>query len=164
MGRLAAEQDETNGTHTVHVHATARFEPQGERPDWPDAVPEGAEPDQWGYVETEPIPLSILHDCTEIEAGLVVYWLDALNDADSGFSGYRDNATKTNSLLDRIYDLRLPDPSDESVADALRPFLDNVQAASDLDQQIAFTDGLIDQIVYRLYGLSGEEVAVVRRA
>jgi hypothetical protein len=32
------------------------------------------------YVETDPIPVCTLHNCTEIEAGLVVHWLDALND------------------------------------------------------------------------------------
>jgi hypothetical protein len=159
VGRLVAEQDDDGDTHTVHVRATARFKPQGERSEWPEAVPDDAEPDQWGYVETAPLPVCTLHDCTEIEAGLVVHWCAALNDADSGFSGYRDNATKTNSLLDRLYDARFPDP--DSSRDALRPFLDNAQQAAALDRQIAFTDGLIDQIVYRLYGLTDEEVAVV---
>ena len=119
------------------------------------------QPDTSGTVETEPLPVCTLRDCSEIEAGLVVHWLDALNDADAGFSGYRDTATKTISLLDRLYDLRLPDPSTDDVTDALRPFLDNAQQAAALDRQIAFTDGLIDQIVYRLYGLTDEEVAVV---
>jgi mannitol-1-phosphate/altronate dehydrogenase len=43
----------------------------------------------------------------------------------------------------------------------VRPFLDNAQQAAALDRQIEFTDGLIDRIVYRLYGLSEDEVAVV---
>ena len=149
------------------VRATARFKPpgsgsgtgSGERETWPDVVPTDAEPDQWGYVELKPLPVCTLHDCTEIEAGLVVHWLAALNDADSGFSGYRDTATKMISLLDRLYDLRLPDP--DSSRDALRSFLDNAEAAADLDAQIEFTDGLIDRVVYRLYGLSDAEVAVV---
>jgi hypothetical protein len=157
IGRLTA----THRGDAVTVRATARFKPHGERSEWPDVVPTDAEPDQWGYVEMEPIDVCTLHDCTEIEAGLVVHWLAALNDADSGFSGYRDTATKTISLLDRLYDLRLPDPSDEDVRDALRPFLDNAAAAADLDVQIEFTDGLIDRVVYRLYGLSDAEVAVV---
>lgn len=171
VGRLATERDGT----TVHVRATARFKPcsesesrtnpepdsgpAGERNGWPDAVPDDAEPDRWGYVETEPLPVCTLHDCSEREAGLIVHWLDALNDADRGFSGYRDTATKTIPLLDRLYDLRFPDP--DRRRDALRSFLDNAQAAADLDRQIAFTDGLIDRIVYRLYDLSDEEVAVV---
>ena len=117
--------------------------------------------DASGNVEIDPIPTCTLRDGPALEAGLVVHWLDALNDADAGFSGYRDTATKTISLLDRLYDLRLPDPSAGDVADALRPFLDNAQAAAELDRQIEFTDGLIDRIVYRLYGLTDEEVAVV---
>lgn len=72
VGRLVATQDETNGSYTVHVRATARFSR----------------------------------------------------------------------------------PSEEDVQDALRPFLDNAEQDAELDRQIAFTDGLIDQIVYRLYGLS----------
>jgi hypothetical protein len=159
VGRLTA--DRASDGETVHVRATARFKPSGDPESWPDAVPAGAEPDQWGYVETDPLPVCTLRDCSELEAGLVVHWLDALNEADAGFSGYRDNATKTNSLLDRLYDLRVPDPSESDVQNALRPFLDNAQAAAALDLQIQFTDDLIDQIVYRLYGLSDEEVAVV---
>ena len=159
VGRLGAESD----GDIVHVRATARFKPEGDRESWPDAVPDEAERDQWDYVETDPIPVCTLHDCTETEAGLVVHWLDALNDADSGFSSYRDNATKTNSLLKRIHDARFPDPSDEDIQNALRPFLQNAKEATELDRQIAFTDGLIDQVVYRLYGLSDEEIAVIEQ-
>jgi len=32
-----------------------------------------------------------------------------------------------------------------------------------LEAQIAFTDDLIDQIVYRLYGLTQEEIELVNR-
>lgn len=45
--------------------------------------------------------------------------------------------------------------------DALRPFLRNAAKAAELDRQVAFTDGLIDRVVYRLYGLTDEEVGVV---
>ncbi|WP_431978672.1 Eco57I restriction-modification methylase domain-containing protein [Salinibacter sp.] len=163
VGHLAAESETDGDALTVTVHATARFKPEGEPENWPDAVPTGAEPDQWGYVETTPIPVCTLHDCTDIEAGLVVHWSKALNDTGDGFSGYRDNATKTNSLLDRIYDARFPDPSDDSVQSALQPFLDNAAAAAELDAKIEFTDHLIDHIVYRLYGLSDEEIEVVEQ-
>jgi hypothetical protein len=43
----------------------------------------------------------------------------------------------------------------------LGSFLDTAREAETLDARIAFTDRLIDQIVYRLYGLTDEEVAVV---
>jgi len=68
---------------------------------------------------------------------------------------------KSLSRLDRLYDLRFPDPSDDGVVDALRPFLDNAQQAAELDRQIQFTDDLIDRIVYRLYGLTDAEGTVV---
>jgi hypothetical protein len=84
-------------------------------------------------------------------------WLHALSDRGDGFSGYRDNATKTNSLRDRILDIHFPDP--EANAASLRPFLNNAKTAADLDRRIRFTDRLIDQIVYRIYGLSDDEVA-----
>jgi hypothetical protein len=168
IGRLTA----THRGDAVTVHATARFKPpesgagtgSGDGDTWPDVVPDDAEPDQWGYVETEPLPVCTLHDCTEIETGLVVHWLQALNDADAGFSGYRDTATKTISLLDRIYDIRFPDPSSSSTQNALKSFLDNVKEAEQLDEQITFTDQLIDDVVYRLYDLTEEEIAVVEDA
>jgi uncharacterized protein Yka (UPF0111/DUF47 family) len=155
IGTLSATQDDD----TVQVRATARFKPDGPRESWPGVVPDDAEPDRWGYVETAPLSVCALHDCSEAEAGLVVHWLDALNDADSGFSGYRDTATKTIPLLDRIYDIRFPDP--DYCRDALGSFLRNAAEAAELDREIAFTDGLIDQIVYRLYGLSEDGVGVV---
>lgn len=140
MGRLSAQQDDTNGAQPVLVRATVRFKPEGNRPFWPDPVPSDAEPDEWGYVETEPRPVCTLHDCTEVEAGLVVHWCEALNDADSGFSGDRDNATKTNSLLDRFYDVRFPDPSDDGMAHALRSFL-NIDDAEAYEVEFVTGEG-----------------------
>jgi len=165
IDRLIVETASTDDdTVPVHVRAIARFKPEGERESWPAAVPETAEPDRHDYVATEPIDVCTLHGCDKIETGLVVHWLRALNDKGNGFSGYRDNATSRDySLLDRTFNIRLPDPSDDSVRDALRPFLNNAEAAAELDAQIGFTDALIDQIVYRLYGLTDGEVAVVER-
>lgn len=81
---------ELANTSAVSVHATACFKLEGERSEWPDVVPADVEPDQWDYVEPTPMGVCTLHDCTEIEAGLVVHWLNALNDADSEFSRYRE--------------------------------------------------------------------------
>ena len=164
IGTLSTEKDDTGGPHTLAVRATARFKPEGEREMWPDAVPDDAEPDQWDYVETDPLPVCTLHDCSTLEADLVAHWVEALNDADAGFSGYRDTATKTISLLNRIYDIRFPNPSNSSTQNALKPFFDNVEEAEQLDEQITFTDQLIDDVVYRLYDLTEEEIAVVEDA
>ena len=154
IGTLTADRE----GDTVRVHATARY-----KPDADESIPDDAL-DQWGYHETDPVVICILHDSPDAEAGLVVHWMDVLNAHGSGYGGYRANATKTNSLLDRIHAARLPDPSDDAIQRSLRPFLDNATEAARLDAHLTFTDTLIDQIVYRLYGLTDEEVAVVEGA
>ncbi len=151
IGTLSAERE----GDTVRVHATARYKPDAE-----ESIPDDAL-DQWGYHETDPVAVCTLHDSPDAEAGLVVHWMDVLNAHGSGYGGYRANATKTNSLLDRIHAARLPDPSDDAIQRSLRPFLDNATEAARLDAHLTFTDTLIDQIVYRLYGLTDGEVAVV---
>ena len=45
-----------------------------------------------------------------------------------------------------------------------REFAASVAKLTPLKQKIALTDGLIDQIVYRLYGLTPDEVATVEKA
>jgi hypothetical protein len=151
IGTLSAEQQ----SDTVTVRATVRYKPEDDE-DLPDDAL-----DRWGYYETDPVAVCTLHGCSALESGLLVHWLDVLNAHGSGYSGYRDQATKTNSLLDRLHAARFPDPQDDTVLRGLRPFLDNARAAARLDAHLTFTDTLIDQIVYRLYGLSDEEIAVV---
>ena len=151
IGTLSAERP----SDTVIVRATVRYKPKDD-----ENIPDDAL-DRWGYHETDPVAVCTLHGCTDLESGLLTHWLDVLNAHGSGYSGYRDQATKTNSLLDRLHAARFPDPRDESVLRGLRPFLKNATAAARLDAHLTFTDALIDQIVYRLYGLSDEEVRVV---
>jgi type II restriction/modification system DNA methylase subunit YeeA len=47
------------------------------------------------------------------------------------------------------------------VRDGLR---EQVDQAAELDEQIERTDELIDEIVYDLYGLTDEEIAIVEAA
>ncbi len=154
IGRLVVTTDAAPGAAatTVHVRATARYKPaEGKAPELVR--------DTYGYVETAPLPACTLHGCTALEAGLVVHWLAALDDAAAGFAGYRANATKTKSLLDRLLAARLPDPS--AVEADLRAYLANAEAAATLDARRAATDALIDAVVYALYGLTDADVAVV---
>jgi hypothetical protein len=105
------------------------------------------------------VPACVLRGCTALEAGLVVHWLAALNGEGQGFAGYRANATKTKRPLDRLLAARLPDP--EACEADLRAYLANAEAAAALDARLAATDALIDAVVYRLYGLTDADVAVV---
>jgi len=79
-----------------------------------------------------------------------------------GFAGFRETATKTNSLVDRLEAITLPDPDD--VADDLERYREAVERAEELDEKIQRTDDLIDDIVYDLYGLTDEEIEIVEEA
>jgi hypothetical protein len=79
-----------------------------------------------------------------------------------GFAGFRETATKTNSLVDRLEELTLPELSD--VEGGLERYLDVTERAEELDAKIERTDQLIDEIVYELYGLDEEEIEIVEEA
>jgi len=138
---------------TVVIYAAARYKPDDE-----DAY----ETDRWGYTETEPMPAMRLTDLSETEADLVAAFVPVAVEEAGGFAGFRENATKTNSLVDRLEAMTLPDPDD--VAEDLERYRDAVERAEELDAKIERTDDLIDQIVYDLYGLTDEEIEIVEDA
>ncbi len=83
-------------------------------------------------------------------------------DEAGGFANFRETATKTNSLVDRLKAIELPDV--DGVADDLENYLETKERAEELDAKIEQTDRLIDEIVYELYGLTEEETEIVEEA
>jgi len=83
-------------------------------------------------------------------------------DGAGGFAGFRETATKTNSLVDRLRKLTLPAVDD--VRDGLASYMETVERADELEANIERTDELIDEIVYELYGLTDEEIKIVEEA
>ena len=83
-------------------------------------------------------------------------------DEAGGFAGFRQSATKTNSLVDRLEALTLPDVG--ATRDGLERYIDVKERADELDEKIERTDALIDEIVYDLYGLTDEEIEIVEEA
>jgi type I restriction-modification system DNA methylase subunit len=150
VGTVTVERE--NDT-AVTIHATARYKPDDE---------DAHETDQWGYTETEPMPAMELTDLTETEADLVEAFVPVAVEKADGFAGFRETATKTNSLVDRLEAITLPDPDD--VADDLERYWEAVERAEELDEKIQRTDALIDEIVYDLYGLTDEEIEIVEEA
>ncbi|SHH03675.1 Eco57I restriction-modification methylase domain-containing protein [Halobaculum gomorrense] len=138
---------------TVEVRLTARYKPDDE---------DAHETDQWGYTETDPLPAMRITDLTETEADLIEAFVPVAVDEAGGFAGFRETATKTNSLVDRLRGLTLPVVED--VRDGLESYIETQERAEELEEQIERTDELIDEIVYELYGLTDEEIEIVEEA
>ncbi|OYR55514.1 restriction endonuclease [Halorubrum sp. Ea1] len=139
--------------NTVLIEATARYKPDDE---------DAHETDQWGYTETEYLPAFRTTDLTETEADLIEHFVPVAVDEAGGFANFRETATKTNSLVDRLKAIELPAVDD--VADDLENYLETKERAEELDAKIEQTDQLIDEIVYELYGLTEEEIEIVEEA
>ncbi len=139
--------------NTVTVKATARYKPEHE---------DEYKTDQWGYRETDYETAFSVTNLSDEEAALVEAFIPVAVDEAGGFAGFRETATKTNSLSDRLKAMQLPDPDD--VVDDLRRYVDNRERAVELDEKIKKTDQLIDEIVYDLYDLTDEEIEIVEEA
>jgi hypothetical protein len=150
--RVGSVKTECDG-HRITVYASARYKPEN---------PDEYETDQWGYTETDYQEAFALTDLTEEEAALVEAFVPVAVEKGDGFAGFRENATKTNSPIDRVKAIVLPDPDD--VADDLRRYIEVKERAEELDEKIEKTDQLIDETVYGLYALTDEEIKIVESA
>ena len=70
--------------------------------------------------------------------------------------------TKTNSPHDRLRGLTLPTVAE--VEDGLANYRETVERAEELEAEIERTDDLVDEIVYELYGLTDEVIAIVEES
>lgn len=140
-------------TTTVEICLTARYKPDDEN---------AHETDQWGYTETDTLSALRITDLSETEADLIEAFVPVAVDEADGFANFRETATKTNSLIDRLRKLTLPAVDD--VCEGLGSYIETKERADELEQQINRTDELIDEIVYELYGLTDEEIEIVEEA
>jgi hypothetical protein len=147
VGNVNAERDGTS----VTISATARYKPEDK---------DAHETDTYGYTETEFCEAFTLTDLSEKEAALVESFVPVAVKKEIG--SFRDNATKTNSLIDRLKGMTLPDPDD--VSEDLQRYVETKERADELDEKIEKTDQLIDEIVYDLYDLTDEEIEIVEEA
>ncbi|MFB6142397.1 MAG: restriction endonuclease, partial [Halorientalis sp.] len=143
---------------TVEIRLTARYKP-AESGVYGDGDPET---DQYGYAETDPLAALRVTDLSETEADLIEAFVPVAVDEAGGFAGFRETATKTNSLVDRLRGLTLPAVAD--VREGLASYRETKARAEELEAKIERTDDLIDEIVYELYGLTDEEIEIVEDA
>lgn len=99
---------------------------------------------------------------TEIEADLIEAFIPIAVDEVGGFTNFRETATTTNHLVDRLRELTLP--AVEDVRNGLQNYIETKERAEELGAKIEKTDELIDKIVYELYGLTDEEIEIVEEA
>jgi hypothetical protein len=144
------EFEERNGELILKV--SARY-----KPDDSENIDED-ELDRWGYFETEKVP-AMRFDVDEKLRPLIEEFVSLAVDEAGGFAGFRESATKTNSVIDRLEKLTLPKLED--VEQGLEKFIDNREEAEELEEEIQETDELIDAIVFDLYDLTEEEVETV---
>ncbi|SEP25158.1 Eco57I restriction-modification methylase [Halogranum amylolyticum] len=147
VGRAAVARESDS---TVEIQLTARYKPDNET---------AYVTDQWGYTETDALPALRITDLTAAEADLIEAFVPVAVDEAGGFAGFRETATKTNSLIDRLRKLTLPKIAD--VEAGLADYMATVERAEELEAKIERTDALIDEIVYELYELSEEEIKIV---
>jgi type I restriction-modification system DNA methylase subunit len=149
VGEVKTERKQSR----VKIYATVRYKPEDQ---------DEFETDQWGYTETDYKEAFTLTDLTSEEAALIEAFVPIAVEEADGFAGFRDNATKTNSPIDRLKAITLPETSD--VADDLERYLRTMERAAELREMIENTDQLIDELVYDLYNLSDNEIEVVEGA
>ncbi|MEF8843192.1 MAG: restriction endonuclease [Haloarculaceae archaeon] len=104
----------------------------------------------------------VFHDLDPAQADLIEAFVPHAVEEAGGYARFRDGATKTISLLDRLESLTLPALDD--VRGGVEDYRDAVERAEELDEKIERTDALIDAIVYELYGLTDEEIEIVEEA
>lgn len=138
---------------SVEIRLSARYKPENE---------DDHETDRWGYTETDLLPALRISDLEEREADLLEAFVPVAVDEAGGFATFRESATKTNSLVDRLRRLTLPAIDD--VEEGLESYLETMARAEELEETIAKADDLIDRIVYELYGLTEEEIQIVEDA
>jgi len=132
------------------ILATARYKPDNE---------EEVETDQWGYTETEFHPAIELVGLDDQMGALVKEFVPFAVEEAGGFANFREQATTTNSLVDRLGNTTLPALSD--IESEFERYLDTRERAELLNSKINKTDILIDMIAYKLYDLSEEEIRIV---
>ena len=97
-----------------------------------------------GYTETAYLLSLRITDFTEREADPIEHFVPVVVNKAGGIANFRETAMRTNSLVDRMKAIELPDVDD--VAGDLENYLETTERAEELDAKIEQTDALIDEL------------------
>ena len=145
IARIAFEED--NG---LILKLSARYKPSNKQ--------EFDDLDQWGYRETDFIPVMYFDVEDTMKVLVREYTKLAINKA-KGFANFRKSATKSISLIDRLEQLTLPKLED--VKSGLIKYVKQKNKFKDLKEEIYKIDILLDANVFKLYKLDDDEIKVI---
>ncbi|WP_058826562.1 Eco57I restriction-modification methylase domain-containing protein [Haloferax sp. Q22] len=134
----------------VTIEASARYKPED---------PEDYETDRWGYTETDHYPVMEFVGIDELQSDLLVEFVDYATNEGDGFAGFRETATKRNSLVDRLGEIIMPSLQD--VESDLEIYLDQKESVRELDARHDRLFKFLNRIVYELYELEEEKIEMV---
>ncbi|SER35735.1 class I SAM-dependent DNA methyltransferase [Natrinema salaciae] len=134
----------------LRILATARYKPE---------TPDEYETDRWGYTETDYLPAMDFVGLEEVKRNVITEFVPKAVANGDGFADFRETATKTNSIVDRIGGLTLPNVAD--VASGLNRYLRTKRRDEELGRRLESATSVLDDVVYTLYGLSDEDVETV---
>lgn len=144
----SVEIEETR--NKVVIKASSRYKPENESQ---------YETDRWGYTETETKPVMELVGLNETQQALIREFVPVAVSEAGGFAEFRENATKTKSVVDRLEELTLPNIS--SIRNEFGTYLDNKQKPELLHWKSDKLDENMEHLIYDLYDLSEEDIGVL---
>ncbi|WP_432277079.1 Eco57I restriction-modification methylase domain-containing protein, partial [Halobacterium salinarum] len=139
-----------NQSGKLTILMSARYKPSN---------PEGYDTDQWGYTETDLIPAMAFVGIDDKTESLIAEFVPVAVEEAGGFANFRESATKTKGVLSRLKSLELPDLANSS--NEFEAYLDVSGRAKQLEENSQCAEGIIDRILYNIYGLSQEEVSIL---
>jgi type II restriction/modification system DNA methylase subunit YeeA len=146
VGSVRVEEERSK----LVVLVSARYKPENE---------DEYETDRWGYTETEFIPAMEFIGMDDQTQALATEFIEYAVEEAGGFANFRENATTTKSLVDRLEALTLPRIDD--IEDDLNRYLNRKEQAEELSAKIDRLSRQIDSIVYDLFNLEEDDIAVV---
>ena len=150
--RLGDIRIKENGD-SLTLLVSARYKPE---------EPDEFETDQWGYTKTEPIPAMKFNSLSNVDQSLLSEFVPIAVEKAGGFANFRDTATSTNSLVDRLASLTLPDV--ESCRSGLERFIEVKARSEEIQERIKNVEAQIDDLVFDLYDISDEEQTLIKEA
>jgi len=150
--RLGRIEIRRNGDELMLL-ASARYKPEDS---------EEFETDQWGYTETDLIPAMKFTNQSTTEQVLLSEFIPIAVDEAGGFADFRETATSTNSLLDRLASLTLPNI--ESCKSGLERFADVKSRSEEIENRIQEAEDQVDDCVFELYGVSNDDRELIEDA